>query len=85
MGRARDWAYMYDDPDAQPDPRGDWSPHVEHYTPLCKPCHKVFDEETAVDRNAMIRLAVTLGETQTSVARQFGISRQRVHQIVHGG
>jgi len=36
------------------------------------------------ERNIIIRARYTAGVSQAELARQFGISYQRVHQIVHG-
>jgi Mor family transcriptional regulator len=36
------------------------------------------------DRNAQIIARYEAGETGASIARAFGVSEQRVHQIVHG-
>lgn len=44
---AHDWAYTHDDPDALvSDKHGcEYSLSPEHYTPLCKSCHRVYDLE----------------------------------------
>ena len=39
---------------------------------------------TIAERDAMIRTRHAAGKSQAELARQFGISYQRVHQIVHG-
>jgi DNA-directed RNA polymerase sigma subunit (sigma70/sigma32) len=39
---------------------------------------------TTRERNIIIRARYAAGESQANLARQFGISYQRVHQIVHG-
>ena len=37
------WAYDHADPDELLDPEGPYSAKVEHYQPMCVPCHKRFD------------------------------------------
>jgi ribosome-binding protein aMBF1 (putative translation factor) len=39
---------------------------------------------TTKERNIIIRARHAAGVSQVELARQFGISHQRVHQIVHG-
>jgi ribosome-binding protein aMBF1 (putative translation factor) len=39
---------------------------------------------TTRERNIIIRARYAAGVSQAELARQFGISYQRVHQIVHG-
>jgi DNA-directed RNA polymerase sigma subunit (sigma70/sigma32) len=39
---------------------------------------------TPRERNIIIRARYAAGETQAELARQFGISYQRIHQIVYG-
>jgi DNA-binding CsgD family transcriptional regulator len=39
---------------------------------------------TARERNIIIRARYAAGVSQAELARQFGISYQRVHQIVYG-
>jgi ribosome-binding protein aMBF1 (putative translation factor) len=39
---------------------------------------------TTKERNIIIRARYAAGVSQAELARQFGISYQRVHQIVHG-
>ncbi|GAB4574673.1 MAG: hypothetical protein Kow0077_22390 [Anaerolineae bacterium] len=39
---------------------------------------------TIRERDRLIRARHAAGESQASLARTFGISYQRVHQIVHG-
>jgi ribosome-binding protein aMBF1 (putative translation factor) len=39
---------------------------------------------TTHERNIIIRARHAAGVSQADLARQFGISYQRVHQIVHG-
>ncbi|MBN1200537.1 MAG: helix-turn-helix transcriptional regulator [Anaerolineae bacterium] len=39
---------------------------------------------TTRERNIIIRARHAAGVSQAELARQFGISYQRVHQIVHG-
>jgi DNA-binding transcriptional regulator LsrR (DeoR family) len=36
------------------------------------------------ERDTLIRTRYAAGVSQADIARQFGISYQRVHQIVHG-
>ena len=38
---------------------------------------------TTRERNIIIRARYAAGETQAQLARDFGLSPQRVHQIVH--
>ena len=46
-GRAAQWAYDHADPGELFEVRNGhltpFSPHAEHYTPMCVPCHKAFD------------------------------------------
>lgn len=44
-GQAEQWAYDHDDPDEKIETeRGlRYSPDLDHYIPLCVPCHKQFD------------------------------------------
>ncbi|MBN1680474.1 MAG: hypothetical protein JW966_09285 [Anaerolineae bacterium] len=39
---------------------------------------------TTRERNIIIRARYATGVSQAKLARQFGISYQRVHQVVHG-
>jgi ribosome-binding protein aMBF1 (putative translation factor) len=39
---------------------------------------------TTRERNIIIRARYAAGVSQAELARQFGISYQRIHQIVHG-
>ncbi|AEK09202.1 hypothetical protein FGG24_gp03 [Mycobacterium phage JC27] len=41
---ARDWAYMYGDPDEKTSPTGQvYSTDIYRYEPMCRPCHRTFD------------------------------------------
>lgn len=42
-GRARQWAYDHSDPDERSSKNGPYSSSVQHYQPMCVPCHKRFD------------------------------------------
>jgi hypothetical protein len=43
---ADDWSYDHTDPDEMRDEQGRaYSGKPEHYSPRCKPCHRVFDRE----------------------------------------
>jgi hypothetical protein len=42
-GLAAHWAYDHLDPDELPSDDGPYSTKVEHYRPMCVPCHKRFD------------------------------------------
>lgn len=67
----------------------EWSVRVEDYFRLCLSHHQRYDKgllgatltEFDVRR---IRRRVRNGETQVAMAREYGISTQRIHQIVYG-
>lgn len=41
--RAQHWAYDHQDPDERTSSLGPYSTSVQHYQPMCVPCHKTFD------------------------------------------
>jgi hypothetical protein len=40
---AKHWAYDHGDPNELVSPLGPYSAQVQHYLPMCVPCHKAFD------------------------------------------
>ncbi|MFC1961359.1 sigma factor-like helix-turn-helix DNA-binding protein [Chloroflexota bacterium] len=54
---------------------------INRFRNLPKP---VLPSLTTRERNIMIRARYAAGESQADLARDFGISYQRVHQIVTG-
>ncbi|MFC1960434.1 Mor transcription activator family protein [Chloroflexota bacterium] len=53
---------------------------IARFRRLPKPLHASL---TARERNTTIRARFAAGESQADLARDFGISYQRVHQIVN--
>ena len=47
---AKDWAYDHADPDERRDEthNGPYSTKVEHYIPMCRSCHRTFDNNRRV-------------------------------------
>lgn len=58
-GPATDWAYDHQDPNERRDPDGlrPRSALLEHYQPMCRPCHRTFDHRME---------AATWGDRQSS-------------------
>jgi FixJ family two-component response regulator len=57
-------------------------------TEVCRRARRIADEaeglyDTPANRHADIHDRIANGATQSEIARDLGISRQRVHQIVH--
>ena len=51
---------------------------------LCHECAQPDKSLSTEKRDALIRTRYAAGVSQAELAREFGITYQRVHQIVHG-
>lgn len=45
---AMEWAYQYGCPDEFHSRNGSYSPNLGRYSPMCAPCHRMFDREVGL-------------------------------------
>ena len=96
-GAAEAWSYANNCSDELTEVRAGYvvayCPHVEHYSPRCRPCHGLLD--LSGERCYRARLSaedvVTIREdyaarrlTQARLAEKHGVSEHAIYSIVHG-
>ena len=96
---AAQWAYDNADPSARTSKWGMYSVDIEHYKPMCIPCHKKADLEVAghptrgegnlfakltdSDVRDIRRLAAS-GLSQEKIGRRYGVTQSTVWRVLHG-
>lgn len=86
-GPARHWSYDHEDPAELTSEKGAYSTEPQHYVPRCVPCHKRYDlalkpmVTRPVDPETVRRLHAQ-GVRVTPMAKQFGVSTQRITRLL---